>query len=132
MRAFFIFIFICCSAAFAHDGAHGPEQKMAPHGGILRDSSSLMFELVKDQNFKIYPITHAGKAIDPKQVEIDFKKTTLQDVKKKVVAYTIVIDGAAFVLKFEKGVSHRYALNLVARYEGKENKANWQIEITAE
>jgi hypothetical protein len=121
------------SSAFAHEGAHGPEQKVAPHGGVMRDSASLMLELVKDGNtVKIYPLTHDGKPIDAKAIEIDSKKTSLTDAKKKVVPYTLVPEGNALLVKFEKGASHRYAFNLVTNFEGKENKASWQIELGAE
>lgn len=118
---------------FAHEGAHGPEQKVAPHGGILRDSASLMFELVKSgETIKIYPLTHEGKAIELKLVELDTKKSTLTDAKKKPVPFTLVPENDMFLVKFEKGSSYRYLLNLNARYKGKENKANWQIELGSE
>lgn len=129
MTAFLLFSL----GAIAHEGAHGPEQKVAPHGGVLRDSASLMFELVKSgDNIKIYPMTHDGKAIEAKLVEVDTKKTSLTDAKKKTVEHTVTSDGEALVLKFEKGNSYRYSLSLSVRYEGKENKANWQIELGSE
>jgi hypothetical protein len=119
--------------ALAHEGAHGPAQKVAPHGGVLRDSTSLMLELVKEgDTVKVYPLTHEGKPIDAKAIEVDSKKTSLTDAKKKPVAYTLVPEGNALLVKFEKGASHRYAFNLVTSFEGKENKANWQIELGAE
>ena len=119
--------------AIAHDGPHGPEQKVAPHGGILRDGASLMFELVKtDKYIKIYPLTHEGKPIEAKIVEIDSQKTTLTDAKKKPVQYNLVPEGDALSVKFENGSSYRYSLNLVAKFEGKENKASWQIELGSE
>jgi len=119
--------------ALGHEGAHGPDQKVAPHGGVLRDSTSLMFELVKDGGaIKVYPLTHNGKPIDAKAIEIDLKKSSLTDAKKKPVPYTLVPDGISLLVKFEKGSSHRYALNLVASFEGKENKASWQIELGSE
>ena len=119
--------------ALANEGAHGPEQKMAPHGGILRDGASLMFELVKEGDaIKIYPLTHDGKPIDAKTVKIDAKMTSLTDAKKKKVAYELVPEGNVLVLKFEKGSSYRYALKVIAHFEGKENKANWQIELGTE
>lgn len=120
-------------ASFAHEGAHGPEQKVAPHGGILRDGTSLMFELVKSgDNIKIYPLTHEGKVIDVKLIEVDSKKTTLTDAKKKTIKYNLIPEGDALIVKFEKGGSYRYSLNLIARFEGKENKASWQIELGSE
>jgi len=126
-------LFLFSMSAIAHEGAHGPEQKVAPHGGVLRDSASLMFELVKSgESIKIYPLTHDGKAIEAKLVEVDTKKTSLTNAKKKTVSYTLIPEGDALVLKFEKGSSYRYALSLIARYEGKENKANWQIELGSE
>lgn len=126
-------IFAFATIATAHEGAHGPEQKMAPHGGIIRDGASLMFELVKSgDNIKIYPLTHDGKSIEAKLVEVDTKKTSLTDAKNKPVNHTLTPAGDAFVVKFEKGQSHRYSLNLVARFEGKENKGKWQIELGSE
>ena len=122
-----------CLNVSAHDGPHGPEQKVAPHGGVLRDSASLMFELVKSgDSIKIYPLTHEGKPIDAKLVEVDTKKTNLTDAKKKTVQHTLVPEGDALVVSFEKGSSYRYSLNLNARFAGKENKASWQIELGAE
>jgi len=134
MKKIIIFVTIAFNlGAFAHEGAHGPEQKMAPHGGVLRDSASLMFELVKSgESIKIYPLTHEGKAIDAKLVEVDTKKTSLTDAKKKTVQHTLTPEGDAFLVKFEKGSSYRYSLSLSARYEGKENKATWQIELGSE
>lgn len=132
-KMIWITIFILSLGAYAHEGAHGPEQKLAPHGGILRDSASLMFELVKNgENIKIYPLTHDGKAIDAKLVEVDLKKSSFTDAKKKPVGYTLTQENDALVLKFEKGSSHRYSLNLNARFQGKENKASWQIELSSE
>ncbi|HPI39418.1 MAG TPA: hypothetical protein PLJ21_01355 [Pseudobdellovibrionaceae bacterium] len=120
-------------SAIAHEGPHGPEQKVAPHGGVLRDGTSLMFELVKTgENVKIYPLTHDGKPIDSKVIEVDLKKTQLADSRKKPIQHSLIAEGDSFVLKFEKGSSYRYSLSLVARYEGKENKANWQIELGSE
>ena len=134
MKKYVVLVLLAFSpVGYAHEGAHGPEQKVAPHGGVLRDSASLMFELVKDGGtVKVYPLTHEGKPIEAKILEIDSKKSSLTDAKKKPVTYTLVPEGNALVVKFEKGSSHRYALNLVANFEGKENKANWQIELGAE
>ena len=117
-------------SAMSHEGAHGPEQKVAPHGGVLRDGASLMLELVKEGGvIKVYPITHDGQAIDAKSVEVDTQKSSLTDAKKKSVAYNLVPEGNVLSLKFEKGSSYRYAFNLVAKFKGKENKAHWQIEM---
>ena len=45
-------------SSFAHEG-HGPVQKMAPHGGVLKDGKALMAELVQDASgVKIYLINH--------------------------------------------------------------------------
>lgn len=134
MRKLIVLLTLALSfTAVAHEGPHGPEQKVAPHGGILRDSASLMFELVKSgDSIKIYPLTHEGKAIDAKLIEVDTKKTVLTDAKKKTVQHNLIPEGDALVVKFEKGSSYRYSLNLIARFEGKENKASWQIELGAE
>lgn len=134
MRKLLLILLIMMSfGAGAHEGAHGPEQKVAPHGGVLRDSSSLMFELVRSgELIKIYPLTHDGKSIEAKLIEIDQKKTSLLDAKKKGVAYTLTADQDALVLKFERGSSYRYLLNLTARFAGKENKVQWQIELGSE
>lgn len=129
-KIFFSLGLLFAFSSMAHDGPHGPEQKVAPHGGVLRDSASLMFELVKESNsIKIFPLTHEGKPIEAKQVEINTKKTILTDSKKKTVGVTLVPEGNSFNVQFEKGASYRYALNLVASYQGKENKASWQIEL---
>lgn len=133
MIKFFVALVLFAGSGFAHEGPHGPEQKVAPHGGILRDSASLMFELVKNGDvIKIYPLTHQGKSIEAKLVEIDKAKTTLMDAKKKPISYQLVAEGDYLSVKFEKGTSHRYSLTLVGRYEGKENKGNWQIELGGE
>ncbi len=118
---------------FAHEGAHGPDQKVAPHGGVLRDGPTMMSELVKDGNtVKVYLLTHDAKPIDAKTIEIDSKKTTLTDSKKKPVTFNLVPEGNALIVKFEKGSSHRYAFTLVVKHDGKDNKASWQIELGAE
>ena len=123
-------ILLLSFTAVAHDGPHGPEQKVAPHGGILRDGASLMLELVKEGNeIKIYPITHECAAIDGKALEIDNQKSTLTDAKNKAVAFTVVPEGNSLILKFEKGSSYRYAFKLFAKFKGKENKGSWQIEL---
>lgn len=133
MKKMLLALVLAAAPVLAHEGAHGPAQKVAPHGGILRDGSSLMMELVKEGgNIKIYPLTHDGKAIEAKILEVDTKKTMLIDSKKKPVAYTLLPEGNAFTLKFQGGSSYRHAFGLVVRYEGKENKTNWQIETQAE
>lgn len=133
MKKFVLAALVVSSSVFAHDGPHGPSQKVAPHGGILRDGTALMFELVKDgQDIKIYPIEFDGKAVELKEVSIDLKKTTLTDSKKKPVKFTLDPSGDFFVLKFEAGSSHRYAFHLVAQNDGKGNKADWQIELGSE
>lgn len=121
------------SVIHAHEGAHGPEQKVAPHGGTLRDSATLMLELVKEgSGAKIYALEHDGKALDPKLLSLDTKKTSLVDAKKKAVKFTLEPSEGALLLKFEAGSSHRYSFHLVAKFEGKENSANWQIELGGE
>ena len=60
------------------------------------------------------------------------KKTSLMDAKKKAVTFKLVPQGELFQLEFEKGSSHRYSLTLVGKYQDKENKANWQIELGSE
>ncbi|OFZ12198.1 MAG: hypothetical protein A2Z20_11310 [Bdellovibrionales bacterium RBG_16_40_8] len=134
MKIFLVTALILFSTlAIAHEGDHGPAQKVAPHGGVLRDSESLMYELVRgSRDIKIYLLTHDGTSIDAKAVEIDSTKTSLTDAKKKKVSYSLVPDKNYFILKFEKGSSYRYLLNLVASFEGKENKASWQIEMDVE
>ncbi|MCC6276520.1 MAG: hypothetical protein IT289_01245 [Oligoflexia bacterium] len=117
----------------AHEGAHGPEQKMAPHGGILRDGVTLMLELVKDgSTVKVFPLTHEGKPLNLKSVEINLKKSKLADAKKRSVPFKIIPQSDAFEVSFDKGPSHRYSLDLVAHFNGKENKASWQIELGSE
>jgi hypothetical protein len=133
LSALILLLGLRAPSAPAHDGPHGPEQKVAPHGGVLRDSSSLMLELVKSSDsIRLYPLTHAGKPIDPKLVEVLAAKTTLTDARGKPVTHEIKAEGEALTLKFTKGPSHRYSLTFFARFEGKENKARWQIETGAE
>lgn len=127
------FLFLVGTAAFAHEGAHGPEQKVAPHGGVLREGPTLTFELVKgSSDIKIYPLEHDGKPLDPKSVLVDTKKTSLKDARKKPVDFKLMPNEGAFILSFKKGTSHRYSLELFAQFEGKENKAVWQIELGSE
>lgn len=127
------FIFLFGPASFAHEGAHGPEQTVAPHGGILREGASLTFELVKrSSEIKFYPLTHDGKPIDLKSVQVDLKKTSLKDARKKPVEFKFIPSGDAFVLSFKSGSSHRYSFELISRFEEHENKTAWQIELDSE
>lgn len=113
----------------AHEGTHGPEQKRAPHGGILRDGPTLMLELIKENNLiTIYPLSHEGKSINPQKLKLVKDKTSLKDSKGKVLPLEITQNDTAFLATLKSKESHRYALELTVDYEGKTNKASWQIE----
>ncbi len=120
----------------AHEGAHGPEQKMAPQGGKLEETSNLFLELLKnEEGVKVFAYTHASMAAEKKpllasEVKVIEKKTTLVDRNKKPVSFKLEPQGDHFKLDI-KGLkpSNRYELNLVVSYQGKEEKpVKWQIE----
>lgn len=115
--------------SFAHEGAHGPEQKMAPHGGVLKDGKELMGELVQiDSGVKIYLLTHDSKAILPKDAKVDTKSVQLTDAKKKAIKVEVVNEQEAIVLKFDKASSYRFNLTLPVSFGNSQDKLSWQFE----
>ena len=113
---------------FGHEG-HGPEQKMAPHGGVLRDGDALMAELVQDESgVKIYLYTHELKPVLPVDVKMDSKLIQLTDAKKKSVNLEVVGDKEAVLLKFDKTTSYRFNLTVTVSYAGKQDKFSWPFE----
>lgn len=117
------------SSSFAHEGAHGPEQKMAPHGGVLKDGKALMAELVQETaGVKIYFLTHESKTIAPKDAKIDTKSVQITDAKDKNVAFEVISDQDAFFLKFNKSSSYRFKLTLPTSYGNTQDKLTWQFE----
>ena len=113
---------------FGHKG-HGPEQKMAPHGGVLRDGDALMAELVQDESgVKIYLYTHELKPVLPVDVKMDSKLIQLTDAKKKSVNLEVVGGKEAVLLKFDKTTSYRFNLTVTVSYAGKQDKFSWPFE----
>ncbi len=116
-------------SSFAHEGAHGPEQKMAPHEGVLKDGKALMGELVQDvSGVKVYLLTHNSKAISPKDAKIDVKSVQLTDAKKKNVSVEIISEQDAILVKFDKASSYRFNLTLPVSYGNAQDKLSWQFE----
>ena len=116
-------------STFAHEGAHGPEQTMAPHGGVLKDGKNLMAELVQDNTgVKIYFLTHTGKAITTKSITLEAKNILLTDAKKKAVSYELVSQEDSVLLKFDKSKSYRYNLTMPARYNNVQETLSWHFE----
>lgn len=115
--------------SYAHEGAHGPEQKMAPHGGILLDGEALMGELVQDSSgIKIYLLSHESKSISLKDVKLDAKAVQLTDAKKKAVRFEVVTGEDSVLIKFDKSKSYRYNLILPVSYNNTQEKLNWKFE----
>lgn len=115
--------------AFSHEGAHGPEQKMAPHGGVLSDGKGLMAELVQDASgVKIYLLSHDSKPIFAKNVKLDQKSIQLTDAKKKSVSFELLSEEESVLLKFDKSKSYRYTLTLPVVYNKVTDKLTWQFE----
>lgn len=115
--------------SFAHEGAHGPEQKMAPHGGVLKDGKNLMAELVQDgSGVKIFFLTHKSESIAPKAVTLDQKTILLTDAKKKSVPVELVTEADSILLKFDKSKSYRYNLVLPVTHNKTQDKLSWQFE----
>ena len=113
---------------FGHEG-HGPEQKMAPHGGVLRDGDALMAELVQDESgVKIHFFTHELKPVLPVDVKMDSKLIQLSDAKKKSENLEVVVDKEAVMLKFDKTKSYRFNLTVTVSYAGKKDKFSWPFE----
>ncbi len=113
---------------FGHEG-HGPEQKMAPHGGVLRDGDALMAELVQDDlGVRIYFLTHELKPVSPTDAKIDSKSIQLTDAKKKLVNAEVVVEKEAVLLKFDKTASYRFSLTIPVSYAGKQDKFSWPFE----
>lgn len=116
---------------FGHKG-HGPEQKMAPHGGVLKDGNELMAELVQDDSgVKIYFLTHESKPVNPTDAKIDSKSIQLTDAKKKPVNVEVVLEKDAVLLKFDKSTSYRFNLTVPVSYAGKQDKFSWPFEPQA-
>jgi|JI10StandDraft_1071094.scaffolds.fasta_scaffold359676_2 hypothetical protein len=121
-------ILILSFNVFGHEG-HGPEQKMAPHGGVLRDGDALMAELVQDESgVKIYLFTHELKPVLPADVKMDSKLIQLTDAKKKSVNLEVAGDKEAVLLKFDKTTSYRFNLTVTVSYAGKQDKFSWPFE----
>ncbi len=115
--------------AVAHEGAHGPVQKMAPHGGTLKDGKTLMAELVQmEAGLKIYLLSHDGKPVASKDVKIDTKNIKLTDAKKKDVKFEFASEGEAVLLKFQKTKSYRFQLTVPVEYDGVADTLTWQFE----
>lgn len=115
--------------AFSHEGAHGPEQKMAPHGGVLKDGKGLMAELVQDASgVKVYFLSHDLKPISTKNVKLDQKSIQLTDAKKKNVSFEFSSEEESILLKYDKSSSYRYNLILPVGYNNSTDKLTWQFE----
>ena len=114
---------------FAHEGAHGPAQKMAPHGGSLFDGKNLMGELVQDeQGVKIYFLKHDTKAINASEIQIDKSKVTLIDSKNKEVAFELV-GGKEFIsINFDRSKSYRFNLAVPLLYGKNKDNLSWGFE----
>lgn len=119
---------------FAHEGAHGPEVKMAPNGGKLEQSTNLSFELLKDESgVKVFAYTHESlesdkKPLSPSEIAFVSKKSSLTNSKKKNVEFKLEPEGDHFKLTFNGGSSY-FDFKLVANYQGKEQKAvKWRFE----
>lgn len=114
---------------FAHDGAHGPTQKMAPHGGVLMDGKFFMSELVQsDQGIKLYFLTHESKPINPSELILIKEKISFLDSKKKPVSFELVNEKESILVKFDKTKSYRFNLAVPVTYGKKKDDFKWGFE----
>lgn len=130
MKFFFnVSLLILCFNLFAHEGAHGPAQKMAPHGGSLVDGKFLMAELVPDeQGVKIYFLTHESKPIPSGELKISQGTISLMDSKKKKVSVQVLTEKDYISIKFDKTKSYRFNLLVPVGYRGNQETLTWGFE----
>lgn len=133
MRFWFLSVlFLFNFSSYAHEGPHGPQQKMAPHGGILKDGKALMAELVQeDSGVKIYFMTHASKVIPPANANIDIKAIQITDSKNKMVKIDVALEQDSMKIKFDRASSYRFKLTVPLSYDNKKDIITWQFEPQA-
>ncbi len=117
----------------AHEGHHGPSEKMAKHGGVLKHGKVLMAELVaEDTGVKIYALNSEGEALPATDVALDAKASSVSDGKGKTIVTSFVQQGELYSATFDRKSSHRHQVTVVFKYKNKSEKFVWQVEATAE
>lgn len=113
---------------YAHEGHDKtPGAVAAPHGGVVKGTDSLYWELVNESGgLKLYPLTHDLAPVPLK--EIALAGTVTLPKKPKAEPVTFSQDGDAFSAKVDAKGAHRYALDLSVTYKGKKEKVKFQIE----
>ncbi|NUM88388.1 MAG: hypothetical protein HUU37_04205 [Bdellovibrionales bacterium] len=114
--------------AFAHEGHnHAPAAAHAPHGGILKDGQHLMLELVAEgKNLKVFPLTHDLKPIPVADVQLAASAQVPR--KGKPESVTFKAGGDAFEGSFDAKGAHRFTLQVTATWNGKKDKASFNVE----
>ena len=112
----------------AHEGHDKtPGAVSAPHGGIVKGTESIYIELVVDSNgIKLYPLTHEGSPIALNDVALKGSVSFPKKTKAQPISFSQ--SGDHFSSKVDSKGAHRYSLDLVVNYKGKQEKTSFQVE----
>lgn len=112
--------------ASAHEGHATPGTVQAPHGGIVKSTHDLHFELVSNsEGLEIYPLTHDLKPVRLSELTAS---ATSQAPKKGKQPVKLTAAEDHWQAKVDAQGAHRYALELQVQFKGKKHKTVFQVE----
>jgi hypothetical protein len=128
-----LFLFLPFFQVDAHEGHnHAPGMKMAPHGGIVKESKTMHWEMVREgKEVKLFPYDIKMTHVKPEDLTVS--AALVQPRKNLNNPLSLKVEGEAFMFDLVDTGSHRYELNVffekkIKSKDSKPDKVQFQIE----
>jgi hypothetical protein len=125
---------ITATASFAHEGHAVPGAAQAEHGGVIKPAGEVYLELVTDKSgtLRLFAMDHDKQPVALEEIQIDATAQLPRAKAKTPVKFASqkLPDAHAshYAGSFDAKGAHRYTLEVTASYQGKKEKARFQVE----